>query len=47
MLGTTGSDKVLGFDPDKLDPYLLMTDAYHHNYLQSLPELHHEEILGD
>jgi hypothetical protein len=40
ILGTTEAEKEFGFYPDKLDPSLLMTNADHHNFLQSLPELH-------
>ncbi len=46
-MGIEEGEEKFVFDPDKLDPSLLITDVDDQNYLQSLLELHCESILGD
>jgi hypothetical protein len=43
----TGDDDELTFDLDNLDPSFLVTDDADQCYLESLPELQHEAILGE
>jgi hypothetical protein len=40
-------DSEFNVDPDYLDPSLLATNATDQCYLESLPELQHEAILGE
>ena len=41
------NDDLFNFDPDNLDPSFLVTDEDDQRYLESLPELQREAILGE